>query len=214
MRIRSVNVGTPREVQYKGESIRTGIFKNASNTPIMLRRLNFDGDGQADLKNHGGVDKAAYAYPFEHYAFWQQQTGREDFSYGQFGENLTIEGLDEAEVFIGDQYRIGDALVEVSQPRLPCFKLGIRMDDPTFPKQLTQAERCGFYLRVIEEGLVKAGDPITRVKSGAGKVSVRRVFHQATHGDDAGALAAAIEVAALPTEWRDWFREKLEKLMV
>ena len=123
MRVRSVNVGKPQDIEVNGEIVKTGIFKTSVDVPLMLRVLNFDGDGQADLKNHGGTDKAVYAYPYEHYAYWQAQSGRDDFVMGQFGENLTVEGLDETTVYIGDQYRMGAALVEVSQPRLPCFKL-------------------------------------------------------------------------------------------
>ena len=164
MRLLSVNVSPPKEVLHGSETVETGIFKEPVAGRVMLRELNLDGDGQADLINHGGVHQAVYAYPIEHYDYWRRELGREDFGFGQFGENFTVEGMPEDEVHIGDVFRVGgDALVEVSQPRTPCFKLGIRMGLPRFPKLFLKSGRIGFFLRVLEEGEVGAGDAGERV---------------------------------------------------
>ena len=176
MKLISVNVGLPRPVPYQDGIVSTGIYKESVAGPVWVRRLNLDGDGQADLKVHGGEHKAVYAYPLEHYAFWSRELGRNDLGYGQFGENLTVEGLLEEQVNIGDVYRIGKALLQVSQPRAPCFKLGIRMGDARFPARFPAANRTGFYLRVLEEGRVAAGDAIMLAERSGNPVSVSDVF--------------------------------------
>jgi len=197
----------PQEVQHNGKTVRTGIFKTPVSGPVMLRKLNLDGDGQADLRNHGGEHKAVYGYPHEHYTFWQQHLGREDFTFGQFGENLTTVGLLEDDMFIGDVYRIGKAVVQVTQPRIPCFKLGIKMGDSGFPKVFAAEERCGFYLRVLEEGLIEAGNPIAQLESDPDAVSVRDVFHLVHHPDDEILLARAAALSLLP----GWLKERFQK---
>jgi MOSC domain-containing protein YiiM len=203
MKLLSVNVSLPKEAPYRGETLYTGIYKQPLAGRVMLRRLNLDGDGQADLEAHGGPDKAVYAYPCEHYAYWSGELGRDDFSFGQFGENFTTEGLLEDAVCIGDVYRIGGALVEVSQPRAPCYKLAHKMNLPTFVKQFTKAERVGFYLRVLEEGEVCAGDAITRISGGPEQMSVREVFHL-LHFDKRNTAQAqrALRIPALAAAWR------------
>ena len=174
MKLVSVQVGRPRTVQWHGKPVSTGIYKEPSACRIMLYRFNLDGDQQADLTVHGGPDKAVYVYPSEHYPIWQAEFPDLPLPYGMFGENFTTEGLDESSVHIGDQFRIGSALVEVTQPRQPCYKLGIKMGDARFPKRFLASGRSGFYLRVLEEGEVGAGDVIHRVKVDHKRMTVRQ----------------------------------------
>lgn len=211
MKIVSINVGLPQEVEYKGKLTSTGIFKSPIDGPVMMRSLNIDGDGQADLTVHGGVDKAVYAYPYEHYSFWRQKTGRDDFTLGQFGENLTTEGLLEDQVFIGDIFSIGQAVVQISQPRMPCFKLGIRMGDPQFPKYFVAAQRSGFYFRVLKEGEIDTGDIFERTVVDEGQMSVTTLFNLVYDMSDITLVERASQLSALPQEWREMFHEKLKK---
>ena len=206
MKLLSVNVSLPRPVDYQGRTVETGIFKSPVSGRVPVRRLNLDGDGQADLTGHGGVNRAVYAYPYEHYGHWAVELGRDDFSYGQFGENLTVEGLTEETVYIGDVIRIGTARLEVSQPRPPCFKLGLRMGQPTFPKAFLASGRVGFYLRVLEEGEIGAGDDIFREALGVGRMTVREISHL-LHFDKGNreAAARAAELPALSQPWRESF---------
>jgi MOSC domain-containing protein YiiM len=182
--------------------------------PVWARRLNLDGDGQADLRVHGGEHKAVYAYPSEHYAFWARELARNDLVHGQFGENLTVEGLLEVQVNIGDVFRVGEALLQVSQPRSPCFKLGIRMGDESFPARFTAENRTGFYLRVLEEGRIAAGDAIQRIEQGETSISVRDAF-RLRHGS--GGTRAEYErgaqVSALTPNWRAAFEKKLSSYL-
>ena len=211
MRILSVNVSKPKEVTYNGQTVSTGIFKMPVEGRVMMRKLNLDGDGQADLRVHGGVDKAVYLYPYEHYAHWKYELGRNDLTYGQFGENLTVEGLLEDSVHIGDVFRVGEAVVEVSQPRVPCFKLGIKMRNPKLVKYFLESERVGFYVRVLEEGTVAAGDAIELVRVGEGNMTVKEIVHLAYF--DKNNIAAAKRAAALPalsSGWREAFAEMAE----
>lgn len=164
MRVISVNVGLPREIPWRGEMVSTGIFKNAVAGPIPIRGFNFEGDAQADLTLHGGRDKSIYAYAAEHYDSWKQELPGRDLPNGVFGENLTTEGLLENEVCIGDGYRVGTALLTVTQPRMPCFKLGIRFNNPGMVKRFTVARRPGIYFAILEEGEVAAGDTIELVR--------------------------------------------------
>lgn len=212
MKLISLNVSMPEVVEYKGYEINTGIFKE----PVAGRRrvsaLNIEGDAQADLTVHGGVHKAVYAYPSEHYPTWKSELARDDFAYGQFGENLTVEGMTEGTVHIGDRFRIGTALLEVSQPRQPCYKLAMKMDMPTFPKLFLRSARVGFYLRVIDEGEIGAGDTIERVKEGEGRMSVAdtsNILHFERDDVDRVRKLAALE--ALAPSWRAEFVEILER---
>jgi MOSC domain-containing protein YiiM len=170
-RLLSVNVGLPRTVEFHGHTVRTGIFKEPVAFRVHVGKLGLDGDGQADLTVHGGPDKAVYAYDLSGYAHWRRALAR-DLPLGQFGENLTVEGLPETEVRIGDAYRIGTALFQVSQPRSPCFKLAMKMEMPDFPRRFLAAGRTGFYFSVLEEGEVGAGDTITRVSREPGEITV------------------------------------------
>jgi MOSC domain-containing protein YiiM len=211
MKLLVVSVGTPREVQDERRgTVRTGIWKTPVSGPMHLTRLNLAGDGQADLVNHGGLDKAVYGYPCEHYPLWRRELERPELAPGGFGENLTTEGLLEHAVCIGDRFRIGSAVLEVSQPRSPCFKLGIRFGDPRMVRRFQESGRSGFYLRVIEEGVLAAGDAIVRIATGAGGLTVAEVNRLwfAAPADRAGAARAA----ALPTlaaSWREAFAERL-----
>jgi len=176
----SVQVGRPRDVPWHGRVVSTGIYKEPVTGRIMLRRFNLDGDQQADLTVHGGPAKAVYVYPSEHYPVWQVEFPDMQLAYGTFGENFTTEGLDESSVCIGDQFRIGEAVVEVSQPRMPCYKLGIRFGRPDMPKRFHTSGRCGFYLTVLQEGEVGAGDVWERLAQGE-QVSVTERYRQLTN---------------------------------
>jgi len=210
MKLISINVGVPREIVHQGRAVSTGIFKEPAAGPVFLHRLNLDGDRQADLRVHGGADKAAYLYPFEHYAFWTTETGRDDLVYGQFGENFTTTGLLEDDVDIGDVLQIGAARVQVSQPRSPCFKLGIRMGDDGFPARFAAANRTGFYLRVLEEGMVQTGDAIRRLERAADSMSVRDIF-SLRHGNRGTRedYASAARLPGLSESWRAAFEKRL-----
>ena len=210
MRLLSVNVSHPREVAHARKTVRTGIFKEPVAGRVVLRELNLDGDGQADLVNHGGVHRAAYAYPVENYDHWRRELGRDDFGFGQFGENFTIEGMMEDDVHIGDVFRVGNALVEVSQPRPPCFKLGIKMVMPRFPKLFLASGRVGFYLRVLEEGEVGAGDEIERVRRDPEWLTVRETSHLLFfEAENLEGARRALRVPALSPGWRESFEERL-----
>ncbi|MCC6699550.1 MAG: MOSC domain-containing protein [Candidatus Hydrogenedentes bacterium] len=210
MRVVSLNVGMPKEVPGPNGPVLTGIYKSPVAGRIPLRRHQLEGDGQADLRYHGGEHKAVYAYPYEHYAYWRERLGRTDFVFGQFGENLTVEGMLESEICIGDVFAIGTARVEVTQPRQPCFKLGIRMDMPEIVKMLLESERCGFYLRVVEEGDIAAGDPAMRIKQDPERVTVQAVNHvRFFDKTNREVIEKALRVEALSPSWR----EDLEKLL-
>lgn len=208
MRIISVNVGLPRDLTYGDGVVASGIVKQPAAGPVAVGRINLAGDAQADLSVHGGVDKAVYAYPHEHYAAWRRELGRDDLEPGHFGENLTVEGLPEDAVGIGDVFRVGSALLQVSQPRVPCFKLAIRMGDPGFVKPFLRSGRVGFYLRVLDEGVVEAGDPITRRTAADASMSVREVAALLGNGAGADELDRGAALAALPLSWREAFAHR------
>ena len=170
----SVNVGMPKDVAWQGKTVYTGIWKYPVDGPAMVRRLNIDGDGQGDLNGHGGEQRAVLVYQIESYEHWQQHFGRDDFDYGQFGENLTVDGLPDDEVCIGDRYRIGEAEFEVTQPRVTCYRVGMRLGEPDLPALLVSHHRPGFYMRVITEGHVQAGDEIIRTRIGPRRAERRR----------------------------------------
>jgi MOSC domain-containing protein YiiM len=212
MKLLSVNVSLPIGVPHGRKTVSTGIFKEPVAGRIMLRKTNLDGDRQADLENHGGVDRAAYAYTIENYDHWRRELDREEFAFGQFGENFTVEGMMEDGIHIGDVFRVGDALVEVSQPRPPCFKLGIKMDRPSFPKTFLASGRVGFYLRVLEEGEVGAGDAFERVEIDPERVTVREMSRLLFFEPESlEGAKRALRVRALSPGWRSSFRERLTK---
>ncbi len=171
----SVNVGLPQNVAWQGRTVFTSVWKNPVQGPRMVRRLNIDGDGQGDLAGHGGENRAVFVYQIDSYRHWQHELGRDGYEYGQFGENFTIDGLSDQDVCIGDRYRIGKALFEVSQPRVTCYRVGIRMNEPRMAALLVSHNRPGFYFRVIEEGEVEAGDEIVQVAAGQQRMSVSEV---------------------------------------
>ena len=209
MRLVSVNVSLPRQVEFRGQAVSTSIFKEPSVGRLLVRRLSIEGDWQADLRYHGGLNKAVYAYPFEHYAWWSKETGRSDFSPGQFGENLTTEGITEETVRLGDVFRIGSSLLQVTQPRYPCFKLGIRMNDPFFPKRFLASGRTGFYLRVMQEGEVGAGDTVELAERSDG-LTVKELWHLVLidKGNVEGARQA-LRCRTLAPEWREPLEERV-----
>ena len=212
MKILSLNVGLPREVTWQGKPVTTGIFKEPVNAPVMLRTLNLDGDRQADLTVHGGVDKAVYAYPSEHYAFWRAELPEVQLSWGLFGENFTIEGLLEEAAYIGDRFRIGKSEVMVTEPRMPCYKLGLKFGRVDIIKRFLASRRTGFYFAVLHEGMVGAGDAIKLVSREQQEISVADITRlYAFEKDDIKMLRRAIEVEALPENWKGYFRHRLEK---
>lgn len=210
MRVVSVNVGMPRDVEWRGATVSTGIFKEPVGGKVALHTLNFDGDGQADLSVHGGRDKAVYAYPHEHYRDWQARLGRHLLP-GAFGENLTTEGLIEDRVHIGDEFRIGTAKLVVSQPRMPCYKLGIRFGDPEMVKTFLQAGWPGIYFAVVEEGIVGPGDSIEQVHTDERLISVSDMLALMVDRDATpDKLRGLIEVPGLAEVWREEFQARLE----
>jgi ferredoxin-NADP reductase/MOSC domain-containing protein YiiM len=211
-RLLSVNVGLPRDVSWQGKTVHTGIWKTPVQGPRMVRHLNIDGDGQGDKTGHGGEHRAVFVYQSDSYRYWQNRLGRRDFVHGQFGENFTVEGLADTEVCIGDRYRIGGALFEVTQPRVTCYRLGIRMDEPEMAALLVKHGRPGFYFRVIEEGEVEAGCEITQVAAGPERMSVFEInalLYVPPHPRDG--LERALRIPALSGGWRHSFAALLEQ---
>jgi MOSC domain-containing protein YiiM len=212
MKILSVSVGLPREVAWQGKVVTTGIFKEPVKGPVMLRALNLDGDGQADLTVHGGVTKAVYAYPSEHYAFWRTELPAVDLLWGMFGENLTTEGLLDDAVYIGDRFRVGETELMVTEPRMPCYKLGIKFGRADIIKRFLASRRSGFYFAVAREGMVSAGDALELIGREQQEISVADITRlYAFEKDDVKALRRAIEVDALPENWKGYFQRQLEK---
>ena len=211
-RLVSLNVGRPREVQWQGKTVRTAIWKEAVEGPRMVRRINIDGDDQADRLAHGGEHRAVFVYQIDSYRYWERELGRSDFSYGQFGENFTVDGLADDEVCVGDRFRIGGALFEITQPRVTCYRVGIRMDDPAMPTLLVAHHRPGFYLRVLEEGAVQAGDEIVKVADGPERLTIAQVDALLyLPGHPRELLERALRVPALSEGWQGSFRALLAK---
>jgi MOSC domain-containing protein YiiM len=210
MQVLSVNVGGPREVEWRGEQVRTSIWKAPVAGRVAVVGTNLAGDAQSDLRVHGGVDKAVYVYPHEHYAFWEAELPGTTLGFGSFGENLTSTGLLEREVSIGDGLRIGGAEFRVTQPRVPCFKLGLRFGRPDMVKRFLAAGRSGFYLAVVREGDLGSGDAIERIPVATPSLSVAEVADlYAGRGVSRERLRFASELAGLPELWREGFREAL-----
>ncbi|MEU6772224.1 MOSC and FAD-binding oxidoreductase domain-containing protein [Streptomyces sp. NPDC046759] len=204
----SVNVGMPKDVPWKGRTVRTGAWKSPVSGPRMVRRLNIDGDGQGDLAGHGGEMRAVLVYQLQSYQYWQKQLGRDDLTFGMFGENFTVDGLPDSEVCIGDRFRIGDAEFEVTQPRVTCYRVGMRLGEPTMASLLVAHHRPGFYVRVITEGSVQAGDQITLTRKGPGHLSVADTDALLYLPDrDPEKLRRALDIPALSPGWQQSFRE-------
>lgn len=209
MHLLSVNIGLPRVAAWRGEEVSTAIFKTPVAGPVMVRSMNLDGDRQADLAVHGGVEKAVYGYPAEHYAFWREQLG-EKFPWGAFGENLTTTGLDENSLQIGDRLRVGEAELVVTQPRLPCFKLNLRFNRADMVRRFLASRRTGFYFAVAKAGLVAAGDPLTvlaRDPAGVTVADITRVY--AFDKQDRVTMRRLVTIPALAEGWRSYFAERL-----
>ena len=206
----SVNVGLPKNVAWQGRTVYTGAWKHPVDGPAMVRRLNIDGDGQGDTNGHGGEQRAVLVYQIQSYQHWQRYFGRDDFGYGQFGENLTVDGLTDHEVCIGDRYRIGEAEFEVTQPRVTCYRVGLRVGEPELPALLVSHHRPGFYMRVLREGRIRAGDRIVKTRTGPGALSVADTDALLyLPGRDPARLRVAVNIPALSPGWQESFRDLL-----
>jgi len=216
MKLVSVNTGLPREVTWHDMTVTTGIFKEPVAGRVALRKLNLDGDRQADLTVHGGEFKAVYCYPFVHYDYWKQELPGRDLPLAIFGENFTTDGLLEDSVHLGDRFSIGSAEVVVTQPRLPCYKLGVRFQADDMVKRFLASGRSGFYLAVTREGEVGAGDEIKLLARDPQAVPVSEITRlyiaKEFSSADVASLQKALQVAALPESWKEYFRERLEKM--
>ena len=216
MKVLSVNTGLPREVRWHGRSVITGIFKEPVHGRVALRKLNLDGDRQADLSVHGGEYKAVYCYPLVHYDYWKRELPARELPTGIFGENFTLDGLLEESVHLGDRFSVGSAEVVVTQPRLPCYKLGIRFEDDNMVKRFLASGRTGFYLAVTNDGEVGAGDEmrvISRDPNGVPVSEITRLYAEKRYGDaDVAWVERALRVADLPESWKEYFRQRLERV--
>jgi len=213
LKLISLNIALPRIVEWNGDSVVTGIFKEPVPGTVMLRTLNLDGDRQADLSVHGGKTKAVYAYPSEHYEFWKNELPDVDLPYGMFGENFTTERLFEDAVNVGDRFRVGKAALMVTEPRMPCYKLGIKFGRSDIIKKFLQSRRTGFYFAVLKEGEVKAGDPIELISRDANNISIADIIRlYAFERGDLETLRRAVKLEALSESWRGYFQMKIQKL--
>jgi ferredoxin-NADP reductase/MOSC domain-containing protein YiiM/ferredoxin len=211
-RLLSVNVGMPKDVAWQGRTVFTGVFKDPVKGPCRVGKLNLEGDGQGDVAGHGGEQRAVFVYQIDSYRYWERELGRKDFVYGQFGENFTIDGLGDDEVFIGDRYRIGTAVFEVTQPRVTCYRVGLRMNDPRIPALLVSHHRPGFYFRVLEEGEVQAGDEIIKLASGPEQMAVAEVDALLyLPGHTRQQLLRALRIPALSPGWQASFQALLDE---
>ncbi|HTR24521.1 MAG TPA: MOSC and FAD-binding oxidoreductase domain-containing protein [Terriglobales bacterium] len=211
-RLLSVNVGIPREVKWNGKTVRTSVWKSPVTGRRMVRKLNIDGDGQADLAGHGGEHRAVFVYQMDSYHYWERFLGRNDFSFGQFGENFTVDGLQDDEVCIGDRYRIGDAVFEITQPRVTCYRVGIRMNEPRMPSLLVAHHKPGFYFRVLQEGEVGAGDEIVKTADGPERTTVAEIdalLYLPGHSREQ--LQRALRIPALSKGWQGSFQVMLDQ---
>ena len=221
MKLVSLNCGLPREVQWHGQSVTTSIYKNPVDTRVALRTMNLDGDRQSDLTVHGGMHKAVYCYPIEYYSFWRTELRDRSLPYGAFGENFSVEGLPpeglaEDSIHVGDRFAVGSAEVVVTQPRLPCYKLGIRFESDDMVKRFLNSRRTGFYLAVTREGDVGAGDVLTLLSRDPASISISEITRlyvaKEFSPEDARQVQRAIKAEALPDSWRSHFQEKLDRI--
>lgn len=214
MRVLSVNVGLPRKVVFNGQNVTTGIFKDAIKGPVMVRKLNLDGDRQADLTVHGGLDKAVYSYPKEHYFYWRTQFPKMDFVWGMFGENFTTEGIMEDDINIGDHFQIGSSKLVATQPRMPCYKLGVRFGTMEIIRTFLTSGRSGIYFKVLEEGRVHSGDEIKMIKRDKNNVTVKDIVNLYNGNDinhNIETMKRAIKIKDLPEGWRYDFHQNIEQ---
>jgi len=215
VKILSVNCGLPREVVWHGQRVLTSIFKEPVEGRVALRALNLAGDRQSDLTVHGGEDKAVYCYPIEHYGYWKAELPGRPLPMGAFGENLTIEGLDEGSTHLGDRFSVGSAEIVVTQPRLPCFKLGIRFESDEMVRRFLASRRTGFYAKVVREGEIGAGDALTLLSADPAAVPVAEVprLYLATEysSEDIQSIRRLLAVAAFPMSWKEYFEKELAR---
>lgn len=216
MKLISLNCGLPREVDWHGTNVTTSIYKEPVTGRVALRKLNLDGDKQSDLTVHGGEHKAVYCYPIQHYEYWKDELPGRALPLGMFGENFTVEGMDEDSVFIGDRFSVGSAEVVVSQPRLPCYKLGIRFGSDEMVKWFLASRRTGFYLAVMREGEVGAGDEIVPLSHDPESIpvsAITRLYLAHKYGsEDVRQVQKARELAALPDSWKQWLYERVMRV--
>jgi MOSC domain-containing protein YiiM len=208
----SLNVGKPQKQSYQGKEFETGICKTPIQGNVFLSSANLEGDGQADLIHHGGVDKALCVYPYEHYSYWEQEIGQ-PLTYGAFGENITVQGISEDDVCIGDIFQFGEAVVQVSQPRQPCYKVAARYNVPDFPLRIQQTGFTGFYLRVLQEGRVSAADPLLLLEKHTTDITVtfaNRIRYD--HKNNIEAIKTILTLPELASSWREIFTKQLAKL--
>jgi len=213
MHLVSINVSKPKDIEYNGEIIQTGIFKTPIQGKLAVKKQNLEGDEQADLVNHGGVHKAVYAFAHDRYDYWREAFNDHKLTSGAFGENLTISSLDESDINIGDRFGIGECILEVSQPRMPCYKLGIALNNSKAPKRFTKSYRTGVYFRVIKEGVIEAGNEFERISKRSNSVSVKTLFRALFDKDyhDAHAIfSKALLIDELAPEWRSILSEKMK----
>lgn len=212
-KILSVNVSLPKEIDFEGQKVRTGIFKEPVEGRVMLRTLNLDGDKQADLTVHGGPDKALYAYPIEHYEYWRRMLTNIEMSNGMFGENLTVDGLKESEVSIGDVFQIGSSKVIATQPRMPCYKLGVKFGRMDILKMFLASGRSGIYFKVLEEGEVGAGDTIEQIRKYPNGITISDVVRlYASDKEDIKMMRRVVKVEPLPEGWKHYFLEQIKRI--
>jgi MOSC domain-containing protein YiiM len=216
MKVLSISVGLPKKVLFNGQTVTTAIFKDPVKGPIMLRKLNLDGDRQADLTVHGGVDKAVYSYPAEHYDYWRKQFPNVDLNWGMFGENFTTEGLMEDAVNVGDQFQIGSAKLVATQPRMPCYKLGVKFGRMDVVRRFLASGRPGIYFKVLKEGQVQVGDKIEIIRKDKNNVTVKDIVHLYITRDhvvdNIETMRRAIKINALPEGWKYEFQQNIEQL--
>lgn len=216
MKVVSMNTGLPREVTWHGRAVTTGIYKQSIEGRVALRKLNLDGDRQADLTVHGGEHKAVYCYPIEHYDYWKHELAGRELPMGSFGENFTVDGLLEDSVHLGDRFSVGSAEVVVTQPRLPCYKLGIRFESDDMVKRFFASRRTGFYLAVTREGEVAAGDemkPLTRDANAIPVSEITRLYAEKRYGEaELNSVRRALLVTALPESWKEYLRKRIEMM--
>src|SRR3954469_18276724 len=213
MQLLSVNVGLPREVTWQGKTVRTAVWKSPVTGRRMVRKLDIDGDAQGDLAGHGGEQRAVFVYQMDSYHYWERELKRSNFAFGQFGENFTVEGLADSEVCVGDRYRIGGALFEVTQPRVTCYRVGMRMEEPRMAAMLVAHQRPGFYFRVLEEGEVGAGDEIVSVAQGSERMTVAAINSLLyLPGPAKGDIERALRIPALSPGWKGSFEALLRQL--
>lgn len=213
MKLMSVNVGMPTQVEINGNLVKTGIYKTPQTGKVWLGKTNLTGDGQADLTVHGGEFQAAYSYPVEHYSYWEKTLGKSSLSYGMFGENFTVSGMLEDEVYVGDTFAISEAIVEATMPRIPCFKFGHRIGQPDILEKFLASGRSGFYHRVIQEGYVQAGDQIQRLSHDPNSITIRRALGlQKLEEGDIEAIEHALRIKQLPPLLRQVYQQRLTLL--